>query len=64
MCLWVLGFDSMIKFIYSGDQKIITTIQDLDLLFEIYRLTDKVKLIALLSLRTTSICFLDAPPPP
>ena len=43
MCLWVLGFEAMIKFIYSGDQKIITSIQDLDLLFEIYRLADKVE---------------------
>ena len=42
MCLWGLGFDSMIQFIYSGDQKIITTIQDLDQLFEIYHIADKV----------------------
>ena len=39
----MLGFEAMIKFIYSGDQNIITSIQDLDLLFEIYRLADKVE---------------------
>ena len=43
MCCWVLGFEAMIKYIYSGDEKIITSIQDLRVLFEVYYLADKVR---------------------
>ena len=37
-----LGFVSLIRYIHSDKETIITTIQDLDLLFQIYRLADKV----------------------
>jgi hypothetical protein len=32
----------MVRFIYSGEETIITSLRDLDLLFEIFRLADKV----------------------
>ena len=50
LCCWVLGFEAMIKFIYSEDQKIITSIQDLDLLFDLFKLADKVMLVLLIDL--------------
>jgi len=33
----------MVRFIYSGEETIITSLQNLDLLFEIFRLADKVR---------------------
>ena len=48
LCCWVLGFEAMIKYIYSGDQKIITSIQDLDLLFDLFKLADKVPVMQVL----------------
>ena len=50
MCCWVLGFEAMIKYIYSGDEKIITSIQDLDLLFDLFKLADKVMQVLLIDL--------------
>ena len=32
----------MVQFMFSGKETIVTSIQDLDLLFEIFRLADKV----------------------
>ena len=40
----------MIKYIYSGDEKIITSIQDLDLLFDLFKLADKVMQVLLIDL--------------
>ena len=39
----VIAFEAMLRFIYSGDQNIITSIQDLRVLFEVYYLADKVR---------------------
>ena len=50
LCCWVLGFEAMIKYIYSGNQKIITSIQDLDLLFDLFKLADKVMQVLLIDL--------------
>ena len=36
------GFEALIRFIYTGDEKVVAVIKDLDLLFEIYHLADKV----------------------
>jgi hypothetical protein len=36
------GFQTVVSYIYSGDETIISSLQDLDLLFEIYLLADKV----------------------
>jgi hypothetical protein len=33
----------MIRYMYSGDQNIVTTIKELDLLFELFRLADQVR---------------------
>ena len=41
--LQLKGFDTMVRFIYSGEETIITSLQNLDLLFEIFRLADKVR---------------------
>jgi hypothetical protein len=30
----------MIRYIYSGDETIVTTVQELDVLFELFRLAD------------------------
>ena len=38
----------MIKYIFSGDEKIITSIQDLDLLFDLFKLADKVPVMQVL----------------
>jgi hypothetical protein len=35
------GFQTVVSFIYAGDETLISGLQDLDLLFEIYRLADK-----------------------
>jgi hypothetical protein len=43
-----IGFETMIRFIYSGNQTAITNITNLDLLFEICRLADKVTIYILL----------------
>jgi hypothetical protein len=32
----------MLRFVYTGELTILTSIEDLDLLFEIYHLADKV----------------------
>jgi hypothetical protein len=37
------GFQAVVSYIYSGDGTIISSLQDLDLLFEIYLLADKVR---------------------
>jgi hypothetical protein len=37
----------MLRFIYSGDITILTSIEDLDLLFDIYHLADKVTFYSL-----------------
>ncbi len=34
------AFEKMIRYIYSGDQTIVTTVQELDVLFELFRLAD------------------------
>ena len=36
------GLETMIRFAYSGDETIVSSIEDLDLLFELYCLADKV----------------------
>jgi hypothetical protein len=33
----------MIRYMYSGDKDIVTTIKELDLLFELFRLADQVR---------------------
>ncbi len=33
-------FEKMIRYIYSGDETIVTTVQELDILFELFRLAD------------------------
>jgi hypothetical protein len=33
----------MIRYMYSGDKNIVTTIKELDLLFELFRLADQVR---------------------
>jgi hypothetical protein len=38
----VLGFETMIRFIYTAQESLITDILDLELLFEVYRLADQV----------------------
>ena len=38
----ILAFETMLHHLYTGDKKKITSIQDLDLLFGIYYLADKV----------------------
>jgi hypothetical protein len=43
--LWS-GFDALIRYIYCGEENIITDISDLELLFQIYILADKVKMLA------------------
>jgi hypothetical protein len=40
----VSGFSALIQYIYCGEEKTITDITDLDLLFQIYILADKVRL--------------------
>jgi hypothetical protein len=37
-----LGFETMIRFIYTAQESLITDILDLELLFEVYRLADQV----------------------
>ncbi len=37
-----LGFETMIRFIYTAQESLITDIVDLELLFEVYRLADQV----------------------
>jgi hypothetical protein len=37
-----LGFEIMIRFIYTAQENLITDILDLDLLFEVYCLADQV----------------------
>jgi hypothetical protein len=37
-----LGFETMIRFIYSAQESLVTDIVDLELLFEVYRLADQV----------------------
>ena len=39
------GFKTMVQFMFSGKETIVTSIQDLDLLFEIFRLADKVAVL-------------------
>lgn len=36
------GFKAMIRCVYSGNQAAITSLKDVDLLFELYRLADKL----------------------
>ena len=46
------AFESMIHFMFSGNEKTVSSIKDLDLLFELYRLADKVmKLFSVLWIR-------------
>jgi hypothetical protein len=40
----VSGFSALMQYIYCGEEKTITEITDLDLLFQIYILADKVRL--------------------
>ena len=49
------GFSTMIRFMYSGDESIVSSINDLDLLFEIFRLLDKYLLPDLKSMVETTI---------
>jgi hypothetical protein len=37
-----LGFETMIRFIYTAQENLIIDILDLELLFEVYRLADQV----------------------
>ncbi len=37
-----LGFETMIRFIYTAQESLITDIVDLELLFEVYSLADQV----------------------
>jgi hypothetical protein len=37
------AFEKMVRFMYSGDKNIVTTIKELDLLFELLRLADQVR---------------------
>jgi hypothetical protein len=37
-----LGFETMIRFIYTAQESLVTDIVDLELLFEVYRLADQV----------------------
>jgi hypothetical protein len=37
-----LGFETMIRFIYTAQESLVTDILDLELLFEVYRLADQV----------------------
>ncbi len=37
-----LGFETMIRFIYTAQESLVTDIGDLELLFEVYRLADQV----------------------
>ena len=39
------GFKTMVQFMFSGKETIVTSIQDLELLFEIFRLADKVAVL-------------------
>ncbi len=43
-----LGFETMIRFIYTAQESLITDILDLELLFEVYRLADQVDMYTLL----------------
>jgi hypothetical protein len=36
------GFDAVMQYIYSGDETVVISLGDLDLLFEVFRLADKV----------------------
>jgi len=36
------GFDTVMQYIYSGDETVVISLGDLDLLFEVFRLADKV----------------------
>ncbi len=38
------GFSALMQYIYCGEEKTITDITDLDLLFQVYILADKVRL--------------------
>ena len=47
----------MIEFMYSGKESIVSSIQDLDLLFEVYRMADKVRGTVIVVLLKLSASF-------
>jgi hypothetical protein len=49
------GFTSLLNYIYSGDETIITKIKDLDELFELYNLAEKYFLTELKTLVSTTL---------
>ncbi len=51
-----LGFQTMLGFVYSGDMSAITSITDLSLLVDIFKLADKV-LVILHYLKKPYLCF-------
>ena len=40
--LYLLAFEKLVRFVYSGDKDIVAAVKELDLLFEMFRLADQV----------------------